>query len=397
MSANFHRICRGHLGACAVPGRRHPVVLNLWEAMHFDFDEEKILRAIRRCKSTGIDVVVLDDGWYAHRKGENGSLGDWYVGPDKFPDGLRRVSAACRESGVGLGLWIEPEMVNRDSDLYRAHPDWCISLPGIEPLESRCELVLDYGRPEVVDGIYRALYALLSENEIAYVKWDMNRNITDNGSVFLGRRQQGEQNHRYILGVYTLMERLTSAFPQIFFEGCAGGRGRFDLGVLYYFSQIWTSDDTDAYERTKIQYGTSLVFPPETMAAHVTICPNHQTGRTTAFEAREAVATLFSFGYELDPGRLSAAELQQIPAQVCCHRELAEALAGGRFYRIVSPFTDDAAAWQIVSADGKFSAALYMSALNIPNAHVRRLRLQGLTRIRNIRCSPLEFALPVQS
>ena len=378
MSAHFHRMCRSHLGACAVPERKRPVVLNLWEAMYFDSDEKKILHAIRQCRNTGIDVVVLDDGWYAHRRGENGSLGDWYISPDKFPDGLCRVSQACRESGVRLGLWIEPEMVNRDSALYRAHPDWCISLPHIEPLESRCELVLDYGRQEVVDGVYQMLHTLLSENDIAYVKWDMNRNISDNGSVFLSRRRQGEQNHRYILGVYGLMARLTAAFPHIFFEGCAGGGGRFDFGILYYFPQIWTSDDTDAYERTRVQYGTSLVFPPETMSAHVTICPNHQTGRTTAFAAREAVATLFSFGYELDLGKLPAEELQQIPMQICRHRRLEEKLADGCFYRISSPFEGNEAAWQVVSTDRKFSAVMYMTALNVPNAHVHRLRLQGL-------------------
>ena len=388
MSANFHSMCRKHLGACARPDLKRPVVLNLWEAMYFDSSEEKIIDAIRRCKGTGIDAVVLDDGWYARRKDEAACLGDWYVSKDKFPNGLGRVIKECKENGVGLGLWIEPETVNRDSDLYRSHPDWCISLPDITPLESRCELVLDYGREDVVNGMYDILSTLLSENDVCYVKWDMNRNISDNGSLFLGKREQGEQNHRYILGVYSLMARLTADFPNIFFEGCSGGGGRFDLGILYYFPQIWTSDDTDAYERTKIQYGTSLVYPPEVMASHITICPNHQTGRITPFKSRNDVAALFSFGYELDLSKLTEAEMNEIPAQVKNHRWLEQRLANGRFYRIDSPFEGNRATWQIVSPDRKFSAVMSMSVLNVPNNHICRIRFLGLNPDLDYRVEP---------
>ena len=388
MSANFHSMCRNHLGICADHNIKRPVVLNLWEAMYFDFDEDKIIDMIHRCKNTGIDVVVLDDGWYAHRKDENGSLGDWYVNKGKFPNDFCRVQTACKESNIGLGLWIEPEMVNCESELYRAHPDWCITLPKVEPLESRHELVLDYGRQEVVDGIYSMLHKLLSENDICYVKWDMNRNISDNGSVFLESKRQGEQNHRYILGVYRLMSRLTRDFPNIFFEGCSGGGGRFDFGILYYMPQIWTSDDTDAYERSKIQYGTSLLYPPEVISSHITACPNHQTGRTSAFDSRNAVATLFSFGYELDLRKLSEAEIRQIPNQVSQHRFLAERLKNGRFYRLHSPFEENRAAWQIVSSDQKFSAAMCLGVLNIPNSSVFRLYFTGLDPNTEYKVSP---------
>ena len=275
-------------------------------------------------------------------------------------------------------MWIEPEAVNRDSELYRAHPDWCISLPNVKPLESRNELVLDYGRPEVVDGMYNILYKLLHENDIKYVKWDMNRSISDNGSVFLEKRRQGEQNHRFILGVYELMARLTKSFPDVFFEGCSSGGARFDLGILYYMPQIWTSDDTDAYERSKIQYGTSLLYPPETMSAHITICPNHQTGRTVSFNAREAVAALFSFGYELNLNNISEDEMRQIPLQTKRRKFLEANLANAAFYRLCSPFEGDCAAWQAVSENGEFSAAVYLSSLNIPNGSQRSLKLTGL-------------------
>ena len=378
MSQSFHKMCRKYLGACSAKNIKRPIVLNLWEAMYFDSDEEKILKMIELCRDTGIDTVVLDDGWYGRRKDENGSLGDWYVNREKFPQGFKKILSACKKNNMGLGVWIEPEAVNRDSELYRAHPDWCISLPNVKPLESRNELVLDYGRPEVVDGMYNILYKLLHENDIKYVKWDMNRSISDNGSVFLEKRRQGEQNHRFILGVYELMARLTKSFPDVFFEGCSSGGARFDLGILYYMPQIWTSDDTDAYERSKIQYGTSLLYPPETMSAHITICPNHQTGRTVSFNAREAVAALFSFGYELNLNNISEDEMRQIPLQTKRRKFLEANLANAVFYRLCSPFEGDCAAWQAVSENGEFSAAVYLSSLNIPNGSQRSLKLTGL-------------------
>ena len=293
MSHNFHTVCRRHLGACAIQ-KKHPILLNLWEAFYFEVDEQKAITAINAAKNFGIDTVVLDDGWFGKRNGEETSMGDWFVNKEKFPNGLEGIIDCCKKNDLKFGLWFEPEMVGPDSDLYRAHPDWCIHIDGVVPISSRSEYILDLSREEVVNYVYETISAILSKYDISYIKWDMNRNMTDNGSAWLGKYRQGEHTHRYILGVYKLMEKFRKNFPNIFFEGCAGGGGRYDFGILYYMPQIWASDNSDAIERLKIQHGTSFVYPPETMSAHVSECPNHQTGRISPFETRGNVAQLFS-------------------------------------------------------------------------------------------------------
>lgn len=377
MSKNFHTACRKHLGVCS-KNKKHPIVLNLWEAFYFDVTEEAVIKSVRAVRDIGIDTVILDDGWFGKRENDQTSLGDWFINKEKFPNGFDEIVSECKANGLKFGLWLEPEMISEDSEMYRKHPDWCIRLPYIKPIKSRNQLVLDMSRPDVVDGVYKLISKLIKENSISYIKWDMNRNITDYGSISLEAKQQGEHLHRYILGVYALMDRLTKRYPNIFFEGCAGGGGRFDFGILYYMPQIWTSDNSDAIARLKIQYGTSLVFPPETMSAHISDCPNHQTGRITPLETRANVAQLFSFGYEFDPSTLSQDMRKTILDQVGKHREYENWIYNSDFYRLRSFDKDNKCAWQLVSADKKHSAVLYAVGLIEANSCGEYIRLKGL-------------------
>lgn len=393
MSQNFHEICRRQLGKSADRSMRHPVIINSWEAMYFDITEEKLRQFAQDSKDLGIDVLVLDDGWFGHRDRDNSSLGDWYVDKRKFPNGLKPVIDACHENGMDFGIWVEPEMISADSDLYRAHPDWAIHCDDLAPIESRWQLVLDMARPEIVDYIYEKIAAILAENDIAYVKWDMNRNLTDNGSAFLPAHRQKEHTHRYMLGVYDLMDRLTKRFPHILFEGCSGGGGRFDFGILYYMPQFWTSDNSDAIQRLKIQYGTSMVYPPESMVAHVSACPNHQNGRVTPFETRGEVAQMCSFGYELDPGKLTDGERAAIRQQIRKHRRLEFLTQNGDFYRLVSPFETEECGWQIVSKDKKESYVMFCFTLGTTNDRYGYLRLEGLDPDGKYEVAPLGVTL----
>ncbi len=389
MSRNYHRVCRKHLGICADHKVEHPIVLNLWEAMHFDISEEKIRQVIDGCGGLGIDTLVIDDGWFGSREDETSSLGDWYVNSQKFPGGLNGVAEACRQNGLKLGIWFEPEMVSRNSELFRKHPDWCIHIPDISPVEIRNQLILDMSRPEVVEEVYRLVAKVLCDYDISYVKWDMNRSITDNGSAWLPSHRQKEHGHRYMLGVYELMARLTGDFPDVFFEGCASGGGRFDFGILYYMSQIWTSDNTDALERMRIQYGTSFVYPPETMAAHVSACPNIGTGRITPFQTRSDVAQFFSFGYELDVTKLTEEERRLVAEQTKRHRQIARRYEGGDFYRLRNPFDGNSCAWQVVSRDGSHSIVFYATQLKQPNFCGEYLRLKGLENEKLFQVEPM--------
>lgn len=377
MSANFHNVCRNHLGKCADKSVKHPIVINSWEAMYFDFDSEKIKKFISDCAGLGIDTVVIDDGWFGHRNWDDSSLGDWFVNKNKFHGGIKEISEFCGQNGMKLGIWFEPEMISRDSELYNNHPDWCISCPDRVPLESRQQLVLDMTRAEVVDYLYDSMSAVISENNISYVKWDMNRSITDNYSSALSENQ-GELSHRYILGVYSLMARLTEAFPEVFFEGCASGGGRNDFGILYYMPQIWTSDDADPIERLRIQYGTSLVYPPATMSAHVAACPNHVTGRSTSFKTRGEVAQLCNFGYEMNIACLSEEERGIIPKQTAKHRELEDLVLKGDYYRLISPFENRFCAWQLVSENKERAAVLVACVQGNANDKGFRLKVKGL-------------------
>ena len=378
MSHCFHEMCNNHLGRCTDKQLKRPLLINSWEAMYFNMSEEIIEKFVSDCKGLGIDTFVLDDGWFGHRNSDNSSLGDWFVDKNKFPEGLHNVIKACKQNDMKFGLWFEPEMISRDSELYKKHPDWCIHVENKIPTESRNQLVLDMARSEVVDCIYNQVAAILNEYDISYVKWDMNRNITDNGSPSLAPDRQGEHSHRYILGVYELMRRLTEQFPDVLFEGCAGGGGRLDYGILYYMPQFWTSDDTDAIERLKIQYGTSLLFPPSVMTAHVSACPNHQTGRTVSFKMRGNVAQMCNFGYELDVAKLSEAEKNEIKEQVALHKRIEPMIYDGSFYRIKSPFEKDYCSWQLVSKDKKSSFVMFASGLAEPQAKGCFLKLKGL-------------------
>lgn len=378
MSRNFHRVCRSHLGNSARKDLRHPIIVNNWEATYFDITEEKLENLIKSSSGLGIDMFVLDDGWFGHRNLDNSSLGDWYVFAEKFPNGLQHIANLCKENGMNFGIWFEPEMISEDSDLYRAHPDWCIHCEGLEPRQSRQQLVLDMSRPEVVENIFRQMAGILDSCDIRYIKWDCNRNITDNGSGTLPADRQLEHTHRQMLGVYELMRRLTESYPHVFFEGCSGGGGRFDFGMLYYMPQTWTSDDSDAVERLKIQYGTSFAYPPNSMVGHVSASPNHQTARSTSFATRGEIAQICSFGYELDIGALTENEREQIKRQTAHHRELEPLIRDGEFYRLLSPFSGNICAWELVSADRSRAYAMAAFQNTMANPTAQYLRLQGL-------------------
>ncbi len=393
MSQSFHSACRRHLGSCARTHGSRPVVVNSWEAVYYDLSEERLKEFIRNCRGLGIDIFVLDDGWFGHRDNDRSSLGDWFVDRKKFPEGLGGIIRCCHENGMKFGIWVEPEMVSKDSELYRSHPDWCIHCSGLEPVESRHQLVLDLSRAEVVDNLFGQLSRLLAENDISYVKWDFNRNLTDNGSAFLAPGRQGEHAHRYMLGAYELMRRLTEAFPLVLFEGCSGGGGRFDFGLLYYMPQIWTSDDSDAIERLKIQYGTSMVYPPAAMTAHVSACPNHQTGRTAPFYVRGAVAQMCHYGYEMDAGRLSETEREQVREQIETHSRIEPLLETGDFYRLENPFEGTLCAWQLVQKDGSQSYVCAVIQRAEPNPRGKYIRLRGLLPEKYYRVQPLGVTL----
>ena len=380
VSEALHDLFRRRLARGPWRDRPRPIVLNNWEATYFNFDHDRIVAIAGRAKDLGVELFVLDDGWFGHRDRDDSSLGDWIVDRRKLPGGLEALVRDVRALGLRFGLWIEPEMVNPDSDLYREHPDWAIGVPGRARTESRQQLVLDLSRPEVVDHLAEALAAVLASAPIDYVKWDMNRNITEPWTPSLPADRQGEFFHRYILGVYELYRRLTGRFPDILFESCASGGGRFDPGMLAYAPQTWTSDDTDAVERLRIQWGTSLAYPISSMAAHVAAAPNHQTGRITPLFTRAAVAMFGAFGYELDPTAMTDDEQTEVARQVAWYAERRMLLQHGRFLRLRSPFAGDGneTAWMAVDGDGGHAIVGMYRVLHHPWPLRDRLRLRGL-------------------
>ena len=383
MSRSIHDFLREKLINPSYVYKRRPIVVNNWEATYFDFDNEKLYPIVDEAKKLGIDTFVLDDGWFGARDHDRASLGDWFVNEEKLKGGLTTLIDRCKQNRLKFGLWFEPEMVNEDSELYRAHPDWVIRREGVDPCRSRNQLVLDFTRKEVVEHIFGAVSKVLEENEISYVKWDMNRNITECYSKSLPTHRQGELMHRYILGVYELAERLTKAFPHVFFEGCAGGGGRFDAGMLYYFPQIWTSDDTDGYERTKIQWGTSICYPLSAMSCHVSVCPNHQTGRITPFETRGNIASLGAFGYELDLSKMTDEEKELTKKQIEDYRRTAELILRGDLYRLKNPLESNYFCMAIVSKDKSEAYVVGERTFRLPldyakNTYNRFICLQGL-------------------
>lgn len=379
MSQAYHRLYRDRLMRGKWRKHARPILLNNWEATYFDFDEEKILNIAKKAKEVGVELFVLDDGWFGTRNDDYQGLGDWFVNKNKLPNGISGLSRKIEEMGLKFGLWVELEMVNKNSDCYRAHPDWLIGAPDRFESHSRHQHVLDFSRPEVVDFIYDSISKVIEESSISYIKWDMNRYMSEPFSRGASAADQGKTMHKYILGVYELYTRLTERFPDILFESCASGGARFDPGMLYFAPQTWTSDDTDAAEREKIQYGTSFVYPIVSMGSHVSAVPNHQLHRTTPLSTRANVAYFGTFGYELDLNLLSAKEIEEVKAQVEFmkkHRDLIQ--VEGDFYRILSPFEGNDTAWMVVSRDKKQAVAGYYERLNKVNASWMRLRFKGL-------------------
>ena len=380
MSRAFHDAFRGYLINKNFVSKSRPIVINNWEATYFDFDNEKLMKIIDCAENTGIDTFVLDDGWFGKRNDANVSLGDWNVNTDKLKGGLKTVIDYAHKKGMKFGLWFEPEMVSPDSDLYRAHPDYAVSVPGREPTLGRDQLVLDLTKNEVRDYIVCTVNSVLKENEIDYVKWDYNRNITESYSIGRESDRQSEFAHRYALGLYDICERIINANENIFFEGCSAGGSRFDPAMLYYFPQIWTSDDSDAEERTFIQYGTSLVYPVSSISCHVSAVPNHQALRTTEFKTRTDIAQLGATGYELDLSKLSEEELLEIKKNTEDYRSYEDIILNGDLYRLGDPNTSEFFSEMLVSKDKNRAVLTAYRRLLRPNAEVKRIKMQGLDK-----------------
>ena len=378
MSRGFHMLWEKHLLPKRWMGADRPVLLNRWEAAYFDFDEDKLVSIAKATADAGAALFVMDDGWFGHRDDDTTSLGDWQTDLRKLPGGLKALGEKVRALGIGFGIWMEPEMVSPDSDLYRAHPDWCLHIPGREGITARHQLVLDLGRQDVQDFVYNAVADTLRESGAAYLKWDMNRNFSNIGSAALPANRQKETGHRYILGLYAVLDRLTADFPDVLFEGCSSGGGRFDAGMFYYVPQFWCSDDTDALMRCEIQYGTTLVFPPSTMGCHVSAVPNHQTGRVVPMETRFAVALGGSFGYELDPRKLSEEERAAMQAQTAFANATQQLRLYGAFHRLRSPFEGNDTAWMSVAPDRSEAIFTYVRNRAVPNVLPQLVKLRGL-------------------
>ncbi|MBP3647995.1 MAG: alpha-galactosidase [Clostridia bacterium] len=351
MSHIFHKMIRTRICRGIWRDQPRPVLVNNWEGTYFDFNTEKLLAIAQKASEIGVELFVLDDGWFGKRNNDNCSLGDWVVNEEKLPGGIGLLADKVNALGLKFGLWFEPEMISPDSDLYRAHPDWCLHVPGRPRSERRNQLILDLSRTDVQEYIINAVSSVLESANIEYVKWDMNRNFAEAGSAVLSASQQGELHHRYMLGLYRVLEAITSRFPHVLFESCSGGGGRFDAGMLYYMPQTWTSDDTDAVERLFIQYGTSIPYPPASMGAHVSAVPNHQVLRNTSLTMRGHVAMSGNFGYELDLSKMTENELEEMKAQVAFIKANRKLTQQGRFTRLASPFDGSLVAWQFTSED----------------------------------------------
>ena len=379
LSHIYHRIFRENL--CRSPFRKkmRPVLLNSWEAAYFDFDDEKILAIAREAADLGVELFVLDDGWFGKRDNDVSGLGDWTVNQEKIKIGISELSRQIHEMGMQFGIWVEPEMVSEDSDLYRKHPDWCLREPGRPPVRGRYQLALDLSRRDVCEYLIETMNRLLESARIEYVKWDMNRSLAETWSALLGTGRQGEVLHRYVLGLYYVMDQVILKHPDVLFCGCCGGGGRFDPAMLYYQPQIWCSDNTDAVNRLKIQYGTSFAYPVSSMEAHVSVCPNHITGRTVPFGTRGIVAMDGIFGYELDPLKMTAGEKDACRKQIQFYKKYYKVIADGDYYRLASPYENPYfTAWQQVSQDKKKSLVSVVITDREGNDAQRFVRLKGL-------------------
>lgn len=379
MTRTFHDLYRKHLIRGEYKDKKRPILINNWEATYFDFDTDKLLSIAREASGLGIEMLVMDDGWFGSRNDDNSSLGDWQVNEEKLKGGLKYLVDEVNKLGMKFGIWLEPEMVSPDSNLYREHPDWAFAIPGRTGSLARNQYVLDLTRKEVRDYVYDMIAAVLRSANIEYVKWDMNRQLSDMGSCGLPADRQGELFHRQVLAVYELQDRMTKEFPYLLLENCSGGGARFDPGMLYYSPQIWCSDDTDAVERLSIQAGTAMIYPLSTMGAHVSDCPNHTLGRTTPFETRGYVALAGTFGYELDVTKIPEADRAMIPEQTAMYHNYNDLVREGDYYRIAhfaeNHYYD---CYEVVAKDKSEALVTYIQVLNRPSYHSRRIRIPGL-------------------
>ncbi|SDL63912.1 alpha-galactosidase [Sarcina sp. DSM 11001] len=379
MTHTFHDLYRNHLIRGIWRDKKRPILINNWEATYFDFDSDKLLDIARAAQKAGIEMLVMDDGWFGKRDLDVSGLGDWFVNENKIKGGLKKLVDEVNALGMKFGIWFEPEMISPDSDLYRAHPDWAIKIPGRTPTQLRNQYVLDLSRKEVRDTVYDMVAAVLRSANIEYVKWDMNRTLTDFGSACLGAENQDELCHRYVLGLYEMQGRLIDDFPYLLLENCSGGGARFDPGMLYYSPQIWCSDDTDAVERLMIQEGTSLLYPLSTMGAHVSVVPNHVVGRSTSFETRGIVALAGTFGYELDITKLSEKDLAAIPQQIALYHKYNDLIRRGDYVRIASYRENHLYdCYAVISKDKSEAVVTYVQVLKVPEDRSRILRIPGL-------------------
>lgn len=379
MTRTFHDLYREHLIRSPYLHKKRPILINNWEATYFDFDEKKLLAIAEDAAELGIEMLVMDDGWFGERNLDDSSLGDWYVNEKKIACGLNRLAKQVKDLGMQFGIWIEPEMISPESELYRKHPDWALQIPGRDITQSRAQYVLDLSREEVVDGVYEMIADVLRSADISYVKWDMNRQLATLGSCMLPADRQGELAHRYVLGLYRMQERLIADFPEILLENCSGGGARFDAGMLYYSPQIWCSDDTDAIERLAIQEGTAIIYPVSAMGAHVSVCPNHAVGRMTPFETRGDVALLGTFGYELDITRLTEEEKGLVRMQIDKYHKYNDLIREGDYYRLESAADHgENDSWMIVEKDKSRAILFCVQVLARANVKSRFVRLAGL-------------------
>lgn len=386
MSRTYHKLYRTRLARGKYRDKERAVLINNWEATYMNFTEEKILEIAKIAAKVGIEMLVLDDGWFGKRNDSTSSLGDWFPNKEKLPNGISGLAKKINELGLKFGLWFEPEMISEDSELYREHPDWCLYVEGRGKSRCRNQLMLDLSREDVRNYIVETLSRNLENTPIEYVKWDMNRNMSEIGSSMLPPERQSEVAHRYVLGLYDILERITQRFPDVLFEGCSGGGGRFDAGMMYYFNQYWTSDDSDAVERMFIQHGTSLVMPSCFMSAHVSASPNHQIDRVTSLETRSSIAFCGQFGYELDITKMTDEELNQIKVQIEKYKEIRDIIHTGDMYRIMSPFEGNQVVWQYVSDDKKKIVVCYGTINSKPEQQIHKIRLEGIQPDKNYKC-----------
>ncbi len=381
----FHDLYRNHLINKNFVRASRPIVINNWEATYFDFDNDKLFAIIDSVKDAGIDTLVLDDGWFGQRNCDTLSLGDWFVNKDKLPSGIKAIADYAHKNGMKFGLWFEPEMISQNSDLYRAHPDWMIFAPARVPCVGRDQCVLDMTRNDVVEFVKDTLAKHIEEDGLDYIKWDMNRPLTENISQKLPSDRQKEFAHRYVLGVYEVMKYITEKYPSVIIEGCAAGGSRFDAAMLHYCPQIWASDNSDAYVRTFIQNGTSICYPLSSMDCHVSVCPNHQTGRVTPFKSRIAIASLGAMGYELDTTKLTEEEKSLVKEGNAQYRNDEQLVLSGDLYRLTEFDDKEMFAQMLVSKDKTSAKVVAMIYHTIGNDKVKRIKLHGLDAYKNYR------------